>query len=116
MSVIATEGKKISDLLVNELWADLGYCRNVFTYNGAAKSFAIGDLITDVGGVPATAADIDGIVLQAVSAPLNTATSIVVLVKGPAVLKSAGIVLGSLLLADVKTQLATVGIDVLTAI
>ena len=51
MSVIATEGKKVSDLLVNELWADLGYCRTTYTYNGAAKTFAIGELVTAVGGV-----------------------------------------------------------------
>lgn len=116
MSVIATEGKKVSDLLVNELWADLGYCRTTYTYNGAAKTFAIGELVTAVGGVPAAAANITGIVLQSVTAPLNTNTTLTVLEKGPAVVKGGGIVLGALTLPNVTAQLKTMGIAVLETI
>lgn len=116
MSVIATEGKKVSDLLVAEQFPDLGFCRTTFTYNGAAKTFAIGELVTNVGGVPAAAANIAGVVLQAVSAPLNTNTTLVVLEKGPAVVKGGGIVLGALTLPNVTTQLKTMGIAVLDTI
>lgn len=119
MAIIATEAKKISDVVLTELNPDLGQCREVFTYNGAAKSFAVGDLITAVGGVPAAAANIEGIVLEAVSAPLNTATKILVLDVStvcPAIVKSGGLVLGSLTLPNVTAQLKTKGVKVVTTV
>lgn len=128
MSVIATESAKTSDLLVNELWGDLAYCREVITYNGAAKTFSVGTLVASDGTVPVdtvngtgvvtttAAANIAGVVLEEVVAPASTATKVVVLKKGPAVVKAGGIKLGLLTAADVKTQLESVGINVLDTI
>jgi hypothetical protein len=119
MPIIAIEPKKISDVVLTELNPDLGQCRDVFSYSGAAKSFAVGDLITAVGGVPAAAANIEGIVLEAVSAPLNVATKIVVLDVStvcPAVVKSGGLVLGALTLGNVIAQLKTKGTKVVTTV
>lgn len=116
MSVIATESAKTSDLLVNELWGDLAYCRDVVTYNGAAKTFSVGTLVASDGTVPAAAANIAGVVLEEVVAPASTATKVVVLKKGPAVVKAGGIKLGLLTAANVKTQLESVGIQVLDTI
>lgn len=128
MSVIATESAKTSDLLVNELWGGLAYCREVITYNGDAKTFSVGTLVASDGTVPVDTVDstgavtktaaenIAGVVLEEVVAPASTATKVVVLKKGPAVVKAGGIELGSLTAADVKKQLESVGIQVLDTI
>lgn len=116
MAVIATESKKVSDVLVNETWADLGYCRSVLTYNGAAKTFQVGEAVAAAGAVPAAATNVVGIVLQAVTAPLNTDTKVIALTRGPAAVKAGGLVLGALVVADVHTKLESLGIQVLSTI
>ena len=113
---IATDTQRFSNLVKYELFPEFGHCRDVLTYNGTAKDFAIGDLVDATGGVPATAADIVGIVVQNTTAPATTATPVIILARGAAGVSQAGIKLGTLTIADVKAKLLTLGIKVLTAI
>ena len=112
----ATDTQRFSNLVKYELFPEFRHCRDVLTYNGTAKVFAIGDLVADDGTVPATAADIAGIVVQNTTAAATTDTAVIVLARGAAGVSQAGIKLGTLDIADVKAQLLTLGIKVLTAI
>lgn len=114
--MIAQDSQRLSNLIKYELFPEVGHCRDVITYKGTAKDFAIGDLVTSVGGVPATAGDIAGVVVQAVSAPATTDTAVIVLARGAAGVSTAGLKLGSLSLPNVKAQLLTKDIKVITAI
>ena len=113
---IATDTQRFSNLVKYELFPEFRHCRDVLTYNGTAKDFAIGDLVADDGTVPATAADIAGIVVQNTTAADATDTAVIVLARGAAGVSQAGIKLGTLAIADVKAKLLTLGIKVLTAI
>lgn len=113
---IATDTQRFSNLVKYELFPEFRHCRDVLTYNGTAKDFAIGDLVADDGTVPATAADIAGIVVQNTTATATTDTVVIVLARGAAGVSQAGIKLGTLAIADVKAKLLTLGIKVLTAI
>jgi len=113
---IATDTQRFSNLVKYELFPEFRHCRDVLTYNGTAKNFAIGDLVADDGTVPATAADIAGIVVQNTNAAATTDTAVIVLARGAAGVSQAGIKLGTLAIADVKAKLLTLGIKVLTAI
>jgi len=110
--LIATEGFRTSNLVKNEYEPSTGYCREVATYNGAAKTFVVGELVAANGTVPATAADIFGIVMQETVAPASTATRVLVLERGPAIVSQGAIVLGALALNDVVAALAAKGIKV----
>ena len=116
MAMFAQDTQRLSNLIKYELFPEVGHCRDVITYKGTAKDFAIGDLVTSVGGVPATAGDIAGVVVQAVSAPATTDTAVIVLARGAAGVSTAGLKLGSLSLPNVKAQLLTKDIKVITAI
>lgn len=113
---IDQETQRFSNLVKYELFPEFRHCRDVIIYNGAAKDFAIGDLVAADGTVPATAGDIAGIVVQNTSAAATTDTAVIVLARGAAGVSEAGLKLGLLTLANVKAQLLTVGIKVLTAI
>lgn len=113
---IATDTQRFSNLVKYELFPEFRHCRDDFTYNGTAKDFTIGDLVADDGTVPATAADIAGIVVQNTTAAATTDTAVIVLARGAAGVSQAGIKLGTLAIADVKAKLLTLGIKVLTAI
>ena len=112
MQLVATDKFRLSQTVKYELEPGLGFTREVLTYNGAAKTFNIGDLVAADGTVPATAGDIYGVVIETKTAALNTDTSVLVLERGPAILSKAGITLGSLAAADVYTALAAKNIKV----
>lgn len=60
MSVIATDTKRLSNLLKAELWSELGYCREVVTaYEAAAKTYAVGTTLGRVitSGIATATAD-----------------------------------------------------------
>ena len=113
---IATDTQRLSNLVKYELFPEFGHCRDVILYNSTAKDFTIGDLVDVNGTVPATAADIAGIVVQNTTAANSTDTAVIVLARGAAGVSQAGIKLGTLAIADVKAKLLTLGIKVLTAI
>ncbi len=116
MAVIGTDTQRLSNLVKYEQYPEFAHCRELVTYNGAAKSFAIGDLVADDGTVPATAADIFGVVMQDVTAAATTDTPVLVLARGAAGVSTAGLKLGLLAAADVKAKLLALNIKVITAI
>lgn len=113
---IATDTQRFSNLVKYELFPEFHHCRDVLTYYGTAKDFDIGDLVAYDGTVPATAADIAGIVVQNTTAAATTDTAVIVLARGAAGVSQAGIKLGTLAIADVKAKLLTLGIKVLTTV
>jgi len=116
MAVIAKDTQKFSNVVKYEQYPEFAHCREVVTYNGAAKSFAIGDLVAVNGTVPANAGGIFGIVLANVDAAATTNTPVLVLARGAAGVSAAGLNLGLLVAADVKAALLAKNIKVLTAI
>jgi hypothetical protein len=116
MAILATENQRFSNTVKQELWPEHAYCRDVVTYNGAAKEFKIGDLIEADGTTANLVADIVGVVLQNKSAALNTATKVVYMKRGPAAVSKFGINLNGLVAADVYAALEAKGIQVLDAV
>ena len=104
MTLLATDTKRLSNVLKQELWPDAAFCRAVVTVNeAAAKSYVPGTVLGKVtaGGkykiAVQTAADgsqtADAIVMGMESIPAATDTKVLVLIKGPAVISKAGLVL-----------------------
>lgn len=114
--MIGQETQRVSNLVKYELFPEFGHCREVITYNGTAKTFAVGDLVTSTGGVPAAAANIYGVVLANVTAKASTDTKVLVMVRGSAGLSKAAINVGALAIADVKDALVAKDIKVLEAV
>jgi hypothetical protein len=98
-----TENKRYSHLVKQELFPESAYNRAVVTYNGTAGNLTIG---TVLGKVTAngkykicvqTAVDgsqvADAVLLQDVTVALNTDTKLLVMIKGPAVISKAALVL-----------------------
>ena len=131
MTVIATDTLRLSNVLKQELWAELGYCRTVVTVNeGAAATYVPGTVLGKVtsGGKYKIAVEtaVDGskvaaaIVLDLKTIAASTDTKVVVLVKGPATVSKGGLVLDSTYDNDTKknvvyASLEAVGIQVLEA-
>lgn len=104
MPVIGTENARLSNVVKKELWPDLAYNRLVVTVNeAAAKSYVPGTVLGKVTAdgkykiAVQTAVDgsqtADAIVMQEVSVAANTDTKVLVMVKGPAIVSKAGLVL-----------------------
>jgi len=104
--IVATDTLRLSNVLKQELWAELGYCRAVVTVNeAAAKTYVPGTVLGKVtsGGkykiAVETAVDgskvAAGIVIGLQDIAASTDTKVVVLVKGPATLSKGGLVLDS---------------------
>jgi hypothetical protein len=104
MPVIATEAKRLSNVVKKELFPEDGYCRQVVTVNeAAAKSYVPGTVlgkVTDGGKYKIavqTAEDgsqtADAIVIGEHTIAATTDTKVLVLIKGPAIVSKAGLVL-----------------------
>lgn len=100
----ATEAKRLSNVVKQELWAETGYTRAVVTVNeAAAKSYVPGTVLGKVtsGGkykiAVQTAVDgsqtADAIVIGEQAIAASTDTKVLVLIKGPAIVSKAGLVL-----------------------
>jgi len=113
MSEIAQEHAFPGDVFKHEYTDAPAYTREVITYNGAARSFLMGDLVEANGTIADAVADIVGVVRFPVDAALNTATPVVVVTNGPATVRAAGLRLGGLNAAQVATRLKALGIQVL---
>ncbi len=103
MTLIATEAKRLSNVVKQELWAETGYCREAVVVNDAAATLVPG---TVLGKVTATGkykvavqTAVDGsevaaaIVMVEIAVPATTDTKVLALVKGPAIVSKAGLVL-----------------------
>jgi hypothetical protein len=103
MPLIATEAARLSNVVKQELWPETGYTRLVVTYNGTAGTLVPGTVLGKVtsGGkykiAVQTASDgsqvADAIVMQEQTVASATDTQVLVLIKGPAIVSKAGLVL-----------------------
>lgn len=122
-----TENFRFSHVVKAELWPEAGYTRNVVTYNGTAGELKIGTVLGKVTAngkykiAVQTAVDgsavADAIVVQDTTAALNTDAKVLVLIKGPAVVSKAGLILDATYndatkLGVVYTSLEAKGIQV----
>lgn len=99
----ATEAKRLSNVVKQELWPETGYTRAVVTVNDAAATLVPGAVLGKVTATGKykvavqTAVDgsevADAIVMQEVAVPATTDTKVLVLIKGPAIVSKAGLVL-----------------------
>lgn len=122
MTVFATESRRFSNLVKEELWPNKGYCRAVVTVNeAAAKEYVVGTALgkVTVGGkykvAVETAVDgsevVDALVLQEVSVAATTDTKVLVLVKGPAEVSKFGIQLDASFDDDAKKNAAYAALE-----
>lgn len=122
MTVFATEARRFSNLVKEELWPNKGYCRAVVTVNEAtAKEYVVGTALgkVTVGGkykiAVQNAADgsqvVDALVLQEVSVAAATDTKVLVLVKGPAEVSKFGIVLDASFDLDAEKNAAYAALE-----
>ena len=103
MTIIATEAKRLSNVVKQELWPETGYTRAVVIVNDAASTLVPGSVLGKVTATGKykvavqTAADgsevADAIVMQEIAVPATTDTKVLVLIKGPAIVSKAGLVL-----------------------
>ena len=98
MTLIATEAKRLSNVVKQELWAEAGFCRAVLTATG---TFVPGTVITDEDVVL-------GVAMQEAT---GTDVKVLALVKGPAIVSKDGLIVGELVAADVYAALEAVGIN-----
>lgn len=100
----AQEAKRLSNVVKQELWSEAGYTRAVVTVNeAAAKSYVPGTVLGKVTAdgkykiAVQTATDgsevADAIVIGEQTVAATTDTKVVVLIKGPAIVSKAGLVL-----------------------
>lgn len=104
MAIIATDTFRLSRLVKKELWPEFGYTRAVVTVNeAAAKTYAVGTVLGKVTAsgkykiAVQTAVDgsqtADAIVMGDYTVPATTDTKVLVLVRGPAIVSKAALVL-----------------------
>jgi hypothetical protein len=99
----ATEAKRLSNVVKQELWAETGYTRAVVVVNDSAATLVPGTVLGKVTAtgkykVAVQTADdgsqvADAIVMQEIAVPATTDTKVLVLIKGPAIVSKAGLVL-----------------------
>lgn len=116
MPVIATESKRLSNVVKQELWPETGYTRAVVTVNDAASTLVPGSVLGKVTATGKykvavqTASDgsqvADAIVMQEIAVPATTDTKVLVLIKGPAIVSKGGLVLDATF--DTAGELAAV--------
>lgn len=131
MSVISTESHVKGNVVKQELWADLGYCREVVTVNDTAGTLAIGTVLGKVTATGKykravqTASDgsqvADAIVIAATTIAGSTDTKVLALIQGPAVVSRTGLVLDATYdtapeLAAVYAALEAKGIECLVTV
>ncbi len=104
MALIATEAKRLSNVVKQELWGEQGYTRAVVTVNeGAAATYVPGTVLGKVTAdgkykiAVQTASDgsqvADAIVIGEQTIAATTDTKVLVLIQGPAIVSKAGLVL-----------------------
>lgn len=103
MTLIATEAKRLSNVVKQELFPESGYCRLGVVYNGTAASLVPGTVLGKVTATGKykiavqTAVDgsqvADAIVMEELTVAATTDTKVLCLVKGPAIVSKAGLIL-----------------------
>ena len=111
--LISTDTFRLSHLVKRELWPEQGYTRAVVTVNeAAAKTYAVGTVLGKVTAsgkykiAVETAVDgskvADAIVVGDYTVPATTDTKVLVLVRGPAIVSKAALVLDATYDTDAK--------------
>ena len=131
MAVIATEVNVKGNVVKQELWADMAYCRTGVTINDTAGTLAVGTVLGKVTAtgkyLRAVQSAVDGSAVAAaiVITPITilgaTDTKVVCLTRGPAAVSKTGLVLGATYSTQahfdaVYASLEAVGIQVLTTV
>lgn len=103
MTLIATEAKRLSNVVKQELWPETGFCRVAVTYNGTAATLVPGTVLGKVTAdgkykiAVQTATDgsevADAIVMVEQTVAATTDTKVLCLVKGPAIVSKNGLIL-----------------------
>jgi hypothetical protein len=103
MTLIATEAKRLSNVVKQELFPEAGYCRVAVTYNGTAATLVPGTVLGKVTAdgkykiAVQTASDgsqvADAIVMVEQTVAATTDTKVLCLVRGPAIVSKDGLVL-----------------------
>lgn len=103
MPLIATEAKRLSNVIKQELFPESAYCRLAVTYNGTAAALVPGTVLGKVTAdgtykiAVQTATDgsqvADAIVMVEQTVVADTATKVLCLVRGPAIVSKDGLVL-----------------------
>ena len=113
MATIGVDTYRLSHLVKRELWPEQGYTRAVVTVNeAAAKTYAVGTVLGKVTAsgkykiAVETAVDgskvADAIVVGDYSVAAATDTKVLVLVRGPAIVSKAALVLDATYDTDAK--------------
>lgn len=104
MAIVGTDTYRLSHLVKKELWPEMGFTRAVVTVNeAAAKTYTVGTVLGKVTAsgkykvAVQTAGDgsqtADAIVLGDYTVAATTDTKVLVLVRGPAIVSKAALVL-----------------------
>ena len=103
MPLIATEAKSLSNVVKQELFPESAYCRLTVTYNGTAATLVPGTVLGKVTAdgkykiAVQTANDgsevADAIVMVEQTVAATTDTKVLCMVRGPAIVSKAGLVL-----------------------
>jgi hypothetical protein len=103
MAVIGTDTPRFSNVVKAELFPEIAYCRAVVTVNDAAATLNVGTVLgkVTVGGKYKVSVETeddgsevaDAIVVQQIDVPAATDTKVVVLLRGPAAVSKAGLIL-----------------------
>ena len=103
MPLIATEAKRLSNVVKQELFPESNYCRVAVTYNGTAAALVPGTVLGKVTAdgkykiAVETATDgskvADAIVMVEQTVPATTDTKVLCMVRGPAIVSKDGLVL-----------------------
>lgn len=122
MNPFATENRRFSNTVKEELWASKGYCRKVVTVNEAtAKEYIVGTVLGKVtadGKYKIAVQDAadgsetpDAIVIDEYSIPATTDTKVLVLEKGPAIVSKFGLVLDASFDLDAEKDAAYAALE-----
>jgi hypothetical protein len=103
MPLIATEAKRLSNVVKQELFPESAFCRVAVTYNGTAAALVPGTVLGKVTAdgkykiAVETATDgskvADAIVMVEQTVPATTDTKVLCMVRGPAIVSKDGLVL-----------------------
>lgn len=121
MPLIATEAKRLSNVVKQELFPEAGYCRVAVTYNGTAAALVPGTVLGKVTAdgkykiAVQTATDgsqvADAIVMVEQTVAATTDTKVLCLVRGPAIVSKDGLVLDATFNLDAEKAAAYAALE-----
>jgi len=99
---VSADSYRLSNLVKQELFPEIGYCREVVTFNGLAGDLKIGTVLGKVTAtgkyIKAVQTAVDGsaavaaILMQDITVAATTDTKVLVMTRGPASISKFGLV------------------------